>query len=86
MWICTTPMYIITYKYSQAYTFLFKYGWLKVAFAICCLGKTYGGIFWLVKRCRRRLSTGGMFWLLQRLRPASVTSEHSMDDVPYLPW
>ena len=29
------------------YTFLVKYGWLKVAFGICCLGKACGGIFQL---------------------------------------
>ena len=27
------------------------YGWLKVAFGICCLGKTCGGIFCLGKTC-----------------------------------
>ena len=31
-------------------------GWLKVAFGICCLGKT----------CRRHVLPGGMFKLLQR--------------------
>ena len=27
------------------------YGWLKVAFGICCLGKTCSGIFCLGKTC-----------------------------------
>ena len=31
------------------------YGWLKVAFSICCLGKTCGGIFCQGKTCHRHL-------------------------------
>ena len=31
------------------------YGWLKVAFGICCLGKTCSGIFCLGKTCCQHL-------------------------------
>ena len=43
------------FRYQLVF-FIHIYGWLKVAFGICCLGKT----------CRRRLSPGGMCGLLQR--------------------
>ena len=45
----------------------YRHGWLKVAFGIFCLGKTFGGIFCLGKTCCRHLLTGGMCRLLQRI-------------------
>ena len=59
------------------------YGWLKVAFAICSLGKTCGGIFCLGKTCRRHLfprqnMRGGMFrleGLMQHVKCMQFTLE-----------
>ena len=42
------------FRYQLVF-FIHIYGWLKVAFGICCLGKT----------CRRHLLPGGMFCFLQ---------------------
>ena len=55
--MCITRTINLSYtkfRYQLVF-FIYIYGWLKVAFGICCLGKTYGGIFCLGKTCCRHL-------------------------------
>ena len=54
------------FRYQLVF-FVHIYGWLKVAFGICCLGKTCSGIFCLGKTCHWHLLPGGIFRLLQHL-------------------
>ena len=56
----TNIAWVLLVAFSHYYAFNQKFcvhycqymqGWLKVAYGICCLGKTCGGIFCLGKKC-----------------------------------
>ena len=64
--ICVRKRLITKFRYQLVF-FTRIYGWLKVAFGICCLGKTCGGIFCLGKTCHRHLLPGSMLHLLQHV-------------------